>query len=102
MRDEMPACRANSCFVIFDLYFPIVIFGDFLIVFDLQIYEKKERNARGIEKNNEIRGVECVSLLRDRLLEGCLELGVRVWIATIAKLKVFLYLCERNLQKYNF
>ena len=43
----MPACRANSCFVIFDLYFPIVIFGDFLIVFDLQIYEKKERNARG-------------------------------------------------------
>ena len=23
----------------------------------------------GIEKNNEIRGVECVSLLRDRLLE---------------------------------
>ena len=38
----------------------------------------------GIEKNNEIRGVECVSLLRDRLLEGCLELGVRVWIATIA------------------
>ena len=90
VRDEMPACRANSCFVIFDLYFPIVIFGDFLIVFDLQIYEKKERNARGIEKNNEIRGVECVSLLRDRLLEGCLELGVRVWIATIAKLKVFL------------
>lgn len=56
----------------------------------------------GIEKNNEIWGVECVSLLRDRLLEGCLELGVRVWIATIAKLKVFLYLCERNLQKYNF
>ena len=50
-----------------------------------------------IEKNNEIRGVECVSLLRDRLLEGCLELGVisyelrvRLWIATIAKLKVFL------------
>ena len=43
-----------------------------------------------LKKNNEIRGVECVSLLRDRLLEGCLELGVRVWIATIAKLKVFL------------
>ena len=102
MRDEMPACRANSCFVIFDLYFPIVIFGDFLIVFDLQIYEKKSEMQGGIEKNNEIWGVECVSLLRDRLLEGCLELGVRVWIATIAKLKVFLYLCERNLQKYNF
>ena len=43
-----------------------------------------------LKKNNEIRGVECVSLLRDRLLEGSLELGVRVWIATIAKLKVFL------------
>ena len=31
--------------------------------------KKKREMQGGIEKNNEIRGVECVSLLRDRLLE---------------------------------
>lgn len=30
MRDDMPACKANSRFVIFDLYFPIIILNDFL------------------------------------------------------------------------
>ena len=99
MRDDMPACKANSRFVIFDLYFPIIILNDFL---SYKYTKKNGEMQGGIEKNNEIRGVECVSLLRDRLLEGSLELGVRVWITTIAKLKVFLYLCERNLQKYNF
>ena len=37
--------------------------------------KKKREMQGGIEKNNEIRGVECVSLLRDRLLEGCLSVG---------------------------
>ena len=30
VRDDMPACKANSRFVIFDLYFPIIILNDFL------------------------------------------------------------------------
>ena len=68
VRDEMPACKANSRFVIFDLYFPIVIFGDFLIY----KYTKKKSEMQGVLKKIMKYGELNVSVFFD---EGCLKVA---------------------------